>query len=185
MTPGEEEESTDQGPSHSNDDAKGKGTRRIYIPRSFEAPGWRIRLGHCCRLHPPVGFHHPGPGNVQLPLCRQVCLLPDNAHWAGGWSIWHCVKGKGSFVKKKRFFVKSLHKMVTPLPLLWSPYSFFFQRKKRLCGRVFEGCLKGVFTSECQKKLGWRSIWKNKLEVWNPSDPPRLRNYFIKNIFWN
>ena len=52
--------------------------------------------------------------------------------------------GKPSFVKKKDFFVKSLHKMVTPpVPLLWSPYLFFsvnfFSEKKRRFWRLFEG----------------------------------------------
>ena len=47
---------------------------------------------------------------------------------------------------KKRFFVKPLHKMVTPspIPLLCSPYLFFFRpffdRKKRWFWRLFEGC---------------------------------------------
>ena len=67
-----------------------------------------------------------------------------------------------------------------PVPLLWSPYLFFFPTifwsKKEMilkvvwrvlmgvlrvfegCCRVFEVCLKGV--------------WKNKIEVWNQSDPP-------------
>ena len=47
---------------------------------------------------------------------------------------------------KKRFFVKPLHKMVAPppVPLLWSPYLFFFRpffdRKKRWFWRLIEGC---------------------------------------------
>ena len=86
---------------------------------------------------------------------------------------------------KKRFFVKSLHKMATPprLPFMKSLFIFFSTKKKD----YVEGCLKGVFTSECQKKLGWRSIWKNKLEVWNPSDPPQpppFTKWFHKKSFF-
>ena len=39
------------------------------------------------------------------------------------------------------------------------------------CCRAFEVCLEGV--------------WKKKIEVWNQSDPPRLRNYFTKKKFTN
>ena len=87
--------------------------------------------------------------------------------------------------EKKRFFVKPLHKMVIPppSPFYEVPIYFFFrpffdQKKKMIlkvvwrvfmgvlrvlegCFRVFEVCLEGV--------------WKNKIEVWNQSDPPPPR----------
>ena len=49
----------------------------------------------------------------------------------------------------KRFFVKSFHKMVTPpVPLLWSPYLFFFpsifRAKKEMILKVFWWMLMGV-----------------------------------------
>ena len=77
------------------------------------------------------------------------------------------------------FFVKSLHKMVPPRPpfmkSLFIYFSVHFWAKKKMilkvvwrvlmgvlrvfegCCRVFEVCLEGV--------------WKNKIEVWNQSDP--------------
>ena len=39
------------------------------------------------------------------------------------------------------------------------------------CCRVFEVCLKGV--------------WKNKIEVWNQSDPPPLTKWFHKKSFFS
>ena len=94
---------------------------------------------------------------------------------------------------KKRFFVKPLHKMVTTPPFMKSLFIFFptiFWSKKKMilkvvwrvlmgvlrvlegCFRVFEVCLEGV--------------WKNKIEVWNQSDPPPpLTKSFHKKSFFS
>ena len=65
------------------------------------------------------------------------------------------------------FFVKSLHKMVTPpVPLLWSPY-LFFERKTRWfwrlfegCWWVFKGCLKGVAGCCRVFEVCLKGVWK-------------------------
>ena len=67
--------------------------------------------------------------------------------------------GKPSFVKK-RFFWKSLYKMVTP------PRPPFIEQKKR---DDFEGCLKGVlgvFEGCCRVfEVCLKGVWTNQIEV--------------------
>ena len=54
--------------------------------------------------------------------------------------------GKPSILKKKRFFVKSLHKMVTPPPVPFYEVPIYFFSDHFLIEKKddFEGCLKGV-----------------------------------------
>ena len=79
-----------------------------------------------------------------------LCMTHLNFRWNLLIVFWGCIYsikrylGKPSFVKKKDFLWNHFIKWWPPVPLLWSPYFFFFrpffERKKRWFWRLFEGC---------------------------------------------
>ena len=86
----------------------------------------------------------------------------------------HCHLREALILVKKRFFVKSLHKMVNPPrpPFMKSLFIFFptiFGAKKKMIlkvvRRVLMGVL-GVFEGCCRVfEVCLKGVWKNKIEV--------------------
>ena len=137
---------------------------------------WRGHIMSSLHCEPPHWLLHDGLRLASSSTKPRVC--------------------KGSHQFWNFFFMKSLHEMVTPphpVPLLWSPYIFIFPTifwaKKKMILRVVWGVLMGVlgvFEGCCRVfEVCLKGVWKNKIEVWNQSEPPTpFTKLFHKKSFF-